>query len=86
MQYNKTYDILGVNVAVTDMDKICSFLTDNLEKLRGDYICVSNVHTIVMAHENDSYKKIQNEAAVVLPDGKPLSVLERKQKKYRDRI
>ena len=79
MQYNKTYDILGVNVAVTDMDKICSFLTDNLEKLRGDYICVSNVHTIVMAHENDSYKKIQNEAAVVLPDGKPLSVLERKQ-------
>lgn len=79
MQYNKTYNILGVNVAVTDMDKVLSFLTDNLEKLRGDYICVSNVHTIVMAHENDSYKKIQNGAAVILPDGKPLSVLERKQ-------
>ena len=78
VKYKETYDILGVYTAVTNMSETLSFLTDNLEELRGDYICVSNVHTTVMAHENESYKKIQNEAAMVLPDGKPLSVLERK--------
>lgn len=77
-RYEKTYNILGVQVAVTDMDKVLSFLKDNLNDLRGKYICVSNVHTTVMAYEDIQYRKIQNEAAAVLPDGKPLSVLERK--------
>jgi len=79
VKYKKTYDIFGVHVAVTDMSKALAFLEDNLDELRGKYICVSNVHTTVMAHEDEGYRKIQNEAAMVLPDGKPLSVLERKQ-------
>lgn len=78
MRYEKTYSILGVKVAVTDMNTVLSFLKDNLNELRGEYICVSNVHTIVMANENADYREIQNEAAVVLADGKPLSVLEKK--------
>ena len=78
MKYNETYDILSVHVAVTDMNKTLSFLCDNLDELRGDYICVSNVHTTVMAYEDLNYRQIQNEAAAVLPDGKPLSVLTRK--------
>ena len=78
MKYTETYSILGVRVAVTDMRKTLSFLETNLEDLRGKYICVSNVHTTVMAYENADYRKIQNDAAAVLPDGKPLSVVERK--------
>ena len=74
----ETYDILGVQVAVTNMEKTLQFLEENIEELRGNYICVSNVHTTVMAYENKDYRKIQNNAAAVLPDGKPLSVLERK--------
>ena len=84
MKYKETYDILGVQVAVTDMNKILSFLREHLDELKGNYICVSNVHTMVMAYENEHYKKIQNEAAVVLPDGKPLSVLERKKGGFLD--
>ena len=41
--------ILGTNINVTDMDETIAYLTDNLEQLKGDYICVSNVHTTVMA-------------------------------------
>lgn len=82
MKYEETYNILGVQVAVTDMNKTLTFLTDNLDKLRGNYICISNVHTTVMAYENVTYRQIQNEAAAVLPDGKPLSVLEQKRGKF----
>ncbi len=78
MKYGKTCDILGVHTAVTDMGKTISFLEEHLSELRGQYICVANVHTTVMAKENKKYREIQNNAAMVLPDGKPLSVMERR--------
>lgn len=74
----KTCRILGVNIAVTNMAQTVQYIENNLEKLRGKYICVSNVHTTVMAHDNPAYRNVQNSAAIALPDGKPLSVVSRK--------
>lgn len=74
----KTCRILGVNIAVTDMDQTVQYIENNLDELRGKYICVSNVHTTVMAHDNAQYRNVQNSAAIALPDGKPLSVVSRK--------
>lgn len=68
-----TSNILGVNVSVTDMDKTIDDITDNLENWRGKYICVSNVHTTIMAHDDPKYLKVQNDAVMALPDGGPLS-------------
>ena len=76
--YKPTCPVLGVNVAVTDMDKSIEYLTSNLDTLRGEYICVSNSHTVVMAHDDPNYMNVQNSAVMVLPDGKPLSVVERR--------
>lgn len=76
-----TSNILGVNVSVTDMDKTIADITDNLEKWRGKYICVSNVHTTVMAHDDPGYLKVQNEAVMALPDGGPLSSYSRSEGK-----
>lgn len=70
-------EILKTNINVTSMTDTLRYLTDNLEELRGKYICVSNVHTTVMSYENETYRNIQNSAAMVLPDGKPLSVVSR---------
>lgn len=70
---SNTSNILGVNIAVTNMQKTIQDITDNLEEWRGKYICVSNVHTTIMAHENKSYREVQNEAVMALPDGGPLS-------------
>lgn len=78
IKYKPTCQILGVDVAITDMHKTVSFISENLEELRGDYICVSNSHTTVMAHDDATYLNIQNSSAMVLPDGKPLSVVQRK--------
>lgn len=70
-------EILKTNINVTNMTETLQYLTRNLEELRGKYICVSNVHTVVMSYEDETYRNIQNSAAMVLPDGKPLSVVSR---------
>ena len=70
--------ILKTNINVTDMDKTIEYITGNLETLRGDYICVSNVHTTVMAFRDEEYRKVQNSGAMALPDGQPLSIVSRR--------
>ena len=72
-----TCNILGVNIAVTNMNMTMDFLTRNLNALRGQYVCVSNVHTTVTAYNDPNYLKVQNEAAIAIPDGKPLSLISR---------
>lgn len=74
----KTCNILGVNINVTNMEETVKVITENLEDVKGDYICVSNVHTTVMAYEDESYQDIQNAGFMALPDGKPLSIVSKK--------
>lgn len=75
--------ILKTNINVTDMERTIAYITRNLEALRGDYICVSNVHTTVLSYRDEAYRKIQNGAAMALPDGQPLSLVSRA-RGYRD--
>ena len=73
-----TSNILGVHVAVTDMEKTVALVEGQLENWRGEYICVANVHTTVTASEDEDYLKVQNGAVMVLPDGGPLSAYSRR--------
>ena len=70
--------ILGVNINVTDMDACVEYLSAELNNLRGQYVCVANVHTTVTAYRDEHYRQIQNAAAMSLPDGKPLSLTSRR--------
>lgn len=74
----KTCNILGVNINVTNMEDTVKVITENLDDIKGDYICVSNVHTTVMSYEDECYRDIQNSGFMALPDGKPLSVISKK--------
>ena len=56
--------ILKSNINVTNMKDTIAYITENLSNLRGDYICVSNVHTTVMAFRDAEYRKVQNSAAM----------------------
>ena len=71
-------DVIGVPISAVTMEVVLSFVAENLEALRGEYVCASNVHTTVMARENAQYRAVQSESAMSLPDGKPLSVVGRK--------
>ena len=47
-----TNRILGVNIAVTNMKDAVNLIISHLDNLKGEFICLSNVHTTVMAKEN----------------------------------
>ena len=74
----KYCSILGTNINVTTMEQTVSYLNEHLDALRGNYICVSNVHTTVMAYRDTAYRTIQNCGAMAIPDGKPLAIVSRR--------
>lgn len=73
-----TIDILGVKIAAIDINWLIDFTQNNISDLSGDYICVSNVHTTVMASEDAEYRAIQNGGIMAIPDGGPLSSVGRR--------
>ena len=78
MKEKLTYcPILKTYINVTNMEEAVDFIDKNIEELKGKYICISNVHTTVMAYWDENYRKVQNGAALALPDGKPLSIVSR---------
>lgn len=78
MKEKLTYcPILNTNINVTNMEEAVDFIDKNIEELKGKYICISNVHTTVMSYRDEEYRKVQNGAALALPDGKPLSIVSR---------
>lgn len=70
-----TCNIMGVNIAAVDMNWLLKFTEKNIRDLSGDYMCVANVHTTVMAYENKYYTCIQNGGIIAIPDGGPLSTV-----------
>src|SRR3954468_4027722 len=38
------------------------------------YVCIANVHMVIEGYKDPAFQKIMNNADVVTPDGKPLSV------------
>ncbi|MCH3973323.1 MAG: WecB/TagA/CpsF family glycosyltransferase [Oscillospiraceae bacterium] len=72
-------NIIGVPISAVNMESCIKNIFANWEAACGNYICVSNVHTTVMAHNHPEYLKIQKDSFLSVPDGKPLSVLGKKQ-------
>lgn len=68
-----TCNIMGVNIAAINMEWLVSYLNENLEDIKGDYICVSNVHTTVTSYEDvelpESARKELDERFVLIYTG-----------------
>ena len=73
-----TCEIMGVNIAAVNMEWLLRFTRKNIRQLSGDYMCVSNVHTVITASEDQIYRNIQNSGIMAIPDGGPLSSVGRK--------
>lgn len=74
----KRVNILKVPISVVNLTIALDFVANNFNVILGNYICASNVHTTVMAYENNEYLKVQSESIMSLPDGKPLAVVGQK--------
>lgn len=73
-----TCSIMGVKIAAVNMDWLIDFTHKNITAISGNYCCVSNVHTTVMAWENETYRAVQNGGILAIPDGGPLSSIGKK--------
>lgn len=67
--------VIDVPITATNMDDTLGFIKENIQAIKGEYICVSNAHTTVMAHDDPAYFRVQTESLMSVPDGKPLSVV-----------
>ena len=78
--------IIGVPISAVNMDSCVQNIFDYWKEAKDNYICVSNVHTTVMAHDNPSYFEVQKSSFLSIPDGKPLSVLGKKEYPEMNRV
>lgn len=83
---DKRVNIIGVQISAVNMESCVDYIFDNWPQAQGNYICVSNVHTTVMAHDDADYYKVQAESFLSVPDGKPLSVIGKKQAPEMSRV
>ena len=79
-------EIIKVPISAVNMNSCIDNIFENFDSVRGEYICVSNVHTTVMAHDDPQYYKVQTESFMSVPDGKPLSMVGKKKYPDMDRV
>lgn len=72
MAMSETFDILGVRVAVTNLQLACQSIEQWIRERRKTYICISPVSTITDCQDDTEYRKIINNAGMATPDGMPL--------------
>jgi len=66
------FQLLGVNVAVTNLSLTTEFIEQKIAAGEKAYICIAPVSTIVDCQNSEKYKKIINQAGLTTPDGMPL--------------
>ena len=66
--------ILDVQIAIATMERALEFIDQCLSQRKGGYVCFSNVHTTVMAHDDSQFAEILNNSLVSFPDGMPLAL------------
>lgn len=69
----KRVNVIGVPISIVNHNIVLDFICENFEEIRGNYVCASNAHTTVMAHDDPEFLKVQSESILSLPDGKPLA-------------
>lgn len=78
--------IIGVPISAVNMESCVRYIFTHWPQAEGNYICVSNVHTTVMAHDDSAYFEIQKNSFLSVPDGKPLSVIGKRKYPKMDRV
>ena len=64
--------ILTSDISVFNLQETCDKLLEFIQEKKKTYICVSNVHTVVMGDIDPEYAKITNSATLATADGVPL--------------
>lgn len=69
--------LLDCWISALDIEQALTEVSALVRRGHGGYACFANVHTVVSAHTDPRLRDATNQAALVLADGKPLSVVAR---------
>lgn len=64
-------NVLGVGVHAVNLSLAAEMLETAVESGSGGYVCVTGVHGVMEAQRNSQFKKILDDAMLVVPDGVP---------------
>ena len=70
-------DVLGVGVSAIDMRGALDAIEGWIRRREPNYVCVTNVHSVMECQRDETLRRIQNRAGLVTPDGMPLVWLSR---------
>lgn len=70
---NMKVPVLGVAYTPATLEKAVAYVIRQRQSLQGQYLCFSNVHTTVMAAEDDAYLDALNGSARTFSDGAPIA-------------
>jgi N-acetylglucosaminyldiphosphoundecaprenol N-acetyl-beta-D-mannosaminyltransferase len=71
-KYPAWFNLLGVKVAVVDLACVAAIVESWIDARRASYVCVRDVHGLMLCRSDEGYRAIHNRAALVVPDGTPL--------------
>jgi N-acetylglucosaminyldiphosphoundecaprenol N-acetyl-beta-D-mannosaminyltransferase len=65
-------NVLGVGISVLNLKTALAAIAEAVRERRKGYICVTGVHGVMEAQEDDAFKQILNAAFLCTPDGMPM--------------
>ena len=76
---NKTFTnrILGIDVAVTNLEDAAQLIRDQKDEFEGQYIALVSVDDLVAAQNDENIKEYIANAAMVLPASEPIAWIQR---------
>jgi len=69
--------IVTMDVDVTSLSLSVGKVLNLINLHKGAYVCVSNVHMCMETFDSLSFRSVVNQAELVIPDGKPLSIAQK---------
>lgn len=67
--------LLGVGISTGSYDDFTGNIIKLAREKKGGYVCIANVHTIIEAYDDPGFARVINNADIITPDGKPISVM-----------
>jgi N-acetylglucosaminyldiphosphoundecaprenol N-acetyl-beta-D-mannosaminyltransferase len=65
-------NVLKMNVDIASLDSAIEKITMSIKENCPAYICVSNVHMCMETFDSEPFRKVVNNADLVIPDGRPI--------------
>ncbi len=69
---NERVNVLGVGISVLNLRTALAAMAAAIRDRRKGYICVTGVHGVMEAQEDEGFKRILNGAFLCTPDGMPM--------------